>query len=260
MQHWLLVDGALIGIFSHYGLFVRGEWHLAVPQIIFGHVALASLVWWLVLRGMSETVSQHIQLCSLVYSSYLVSLLTSISLYRSFFHPLRHFPGPKLAAVSKLWHVMKCRDGKNFQVLEDMRYQYGQFVRTGESFFLRQWILFATNTWCFQRLSVISTDTQLSGPNEITVFHPAAIEIFEPSKSRTLRTDWYDVLSPRTSTIFTRSEADHGIRRRVWSQALSTKCPSATTMAQLLSSHNVLLTTSQQLPHIYPESKNRSKG
>ena len=61
-----------------------------------------------------------------------MSLFSSIIIYRLFFHPLRHFPGSKLAAASKLWHISKCGNGKNFRVLEDTRHQYGQFVRTGE--------------------------------------------------------------------------------------------------------------------------------
>lgn len=37
------------------------------------------------------------------------------------------------------------------------------------------------------------------------------------------KTDWYDMLLPRTSTIFTRDEDEHTARRRLWDHALSVK-------------------------------------
>ncbi|KAL9593418.1 MAG: hypothetical protein Q9179_005896 [Wetmoreana sp. 5 TL-2023] len=46
------------------------------------------------------------------------------------FHRLRNFPGPRFAAVSKLWHIWQCRDSRNHLVLEDLRRQYGSFVLT----------------------------------------------------------------------------------------------------------------------------------
>ena len=132
MQWLLLIYAAATGVVAHHGLFIRGEWHLEGPKVIFGHITLGSLASWYFLRHESATIPEHIRLCSLVFGSYIMSLFSSIIIYRLFFHPLRHFPGPKLAAASKLWHVFKCRNGKNFRVLEDMRHQYGQFVRTGE--------------------------------------------------------------------------------------------------------------------------------
>ena len=132
-MRWIsLIDAAAAGVVAHHALFIRGEWHLEGPRVILGHILLGSLAWWYFLRQESAGVLEHIRLCSLVFGTYMVSLFSSIIVYRLFLHPLRHFPGPTLAAVSKLWHVFKCRDGKNFRVLEEMRHRYGQFVRTGE--------------------------------------------------------------------------------------------------------------------------------
>ena len=209
MQRLFLLVAATAGVVAHHALFIRGEWHLQGPKVLLGHLVLSSLVWCFFLRQESATVSEHIWLSSLVFGSYTFSLFSSIIIYRLYFHPLRHFPGPTLAAASKLWHVFKCRHGKNFRVLEDARRQYGQFVRTGE---------------LSSSSSILDFGSRALGLNEITVFHPAAIEILEAPKNKTVRTDWYDVLHPRTSTIFTRSEADHSTWRRIWSQAMSTKC------------------------------------
>ena len=133
MMH--LITGAIaVGIFAHHGLFIRGEWYLRVPSVVFGHLALGAIVWAVLLRRKSSTVWGHLCLSSLVFGLYFTSLFTSIAIYRLYFHRLCRFPGPKLAAATKLWHVFQCRDGKNFLVLERMRHLYGDFVRTGKSF------------------------------------------------------------------------------------------------------------------------------
>ena len=136
-MQWLLLLGAVAaGIIAHRGLFIRGEWHLQVPKVVLGHITLGGFAWWFFLRHESITISEHIRLSSLVFGSYIISMFSSIIIYRLFFHRLRNFPGPRLAAASKLWHLFKCRNGKNFRVLEDTRHQYGQFVRTGKLSYL----------------------------------------------------------------------------------------------------------------------------
>ena len=63
--------------------------------------------------------------------SYNLALFSSILLYRRFFHRLRNFPGPAWAGLTKFWHVFHCLDSQNYLLLEDLRQNYGQFVRTG---------------------------------------------------------------------------------------------------------------------------------
>lgn len=126
------VAPAAVGVFAHLGFFIRGEWHLNGRAVLLTHIALGALAWSLVLRHKTTAISGQIQLFLLALGIYLLSLFSSIIIYRLCFHPLRHFPGPKLAAASKLWHVFKCRSGKNFRVLEDLHHKYGQYVRTGK--------------------------------------------------------------------------------------------------------------------------------
>lgn len=64
---------------------------------------------------------------------YLKPLFGSIAIYRLFFHRLRYFPGPRLAVVSKLWHVWQCRDSHNHLVLERLHREYKSFVRIGKN-------------------------------------------------------------------------------------------------------------------------------
>lgn len=62
-----------------------------------------------------------------------------------------------------------------------------------------------------------------SGPSEITIFHPEAYEAMDGPNNRNTRSDWYDLLYPRISSIFTRNRQLHHERRKMWEQALSRK-------------------------------------
>ncbi|KAK8135353.1 hypothetical protein PG984_003293 [Apiospora sp. TS-2023a] len=127
-----------------------------------------------------------------ITASYLSSLCTSIIVYRLFFHATSSFPGPKLAGVTKLWHVFHTLDSKNFSFLQRLHLEYGPVVRTG--------------------------------PNEISIFHPAAIQVLDEGRSQTTKDVWYDVLKPYESAVFTRDVSLHKAWRRSWSQSLSNRC------------------------------------
>jgi hypothetical protein len=123
----------LLGISAHLGLFIRGEWHLWGAHLFLIHVAVLSicplLLAFLSERSALSCVSDAVWL----FLSYLLGLFGSITVYRLYFHRLRYFPGPRLAAVTKLWHVYKCRGSQNHLLLDDLHNKYGAYVRTGES-------------------------------------------------------------------------------------------------------------------------------
>ncbi|OCL04252.1 cytochrome P450 [Glonium stellatum] len=126
-----------------------------------------------------------------LFTLYSLGLFGSIGIYRIFFHRLRSFPGPQGAALSKLWHIYQCRNSQNHLVLDSLYKKYGEIVRTG--------------------------------PNELTIFHPAAFEAIDGAGNSNIRADWYDIVYPRISPIFSRAEKDHLERRRAWTHALSLK-------------------------------------
>lgn len=123
------------GIVIHLGLFVRGEWHLKSPAIVTVH-SMTFCCMLVVSHSLHQTssspMSRTLSDTVTITAAYLTGLLGSIACYRIFFHPLRAFPGPRLAALSKLWHVWKCRDSRGHDVLEDWHQNYGAIVRTGE--------------------------------------------------------------------------------------------------------------------------------
>ncbi|PWY96633.1 benzoate 4-monooxygenase cytochrome P450 [Aspergillus sclerotioniger CBS 115572] len=176
-----LGGGALVGIAIHHGLFIHGEWHVQAPNILLGHLLAFALL--------------HAFLDSVIFLSiitgYLSALISSITIYRVFFHPLRRFPGPLGARITKLWHVWQVRDSRNYRVLDDLHTQYGDFVRTG--------------------------------PNELTIFHPDIFLTIDGPKSTCIKAEWYDLLHPKLSLVTSRDKSTHAARRRQWNRGFTSK-------------------------------------
>ena len=125
------IAACAVGIAAHAGLFIRGEWHMQAPTLLVFHVAFGVLIVLFEVRKEDFSPSPLIN-ASVIIGGYLLGLFSSIVLYRvSPFHRLRKFPGPRLAAVSKFWHVWQCRDSRNHELMERMHGQYGEFVRIG---------------------------------------------------------------------------------------------------------------------------------
>lgn len=135
-----LVAGGLLGFAAHLGVFIRGEWHVQAPQLATGHACvILCLAFCRSFLRYSDSARLALLADGLAWASlaYLIGLFTSIIVYRvSGFHQLTAagFPGPFGARVTKLWHVWACRDSKNHEVLDRLHQEYGDFVRTGESY------------------------------------------------------------------------------------------------------------------------------
>lgn len=128
-----LLLAVLLGVLAHVGVFIRGEWHLRGPAVVILHVALVACILGAETWNHPERRYRSLGIVTLLFSCYLFGLFSSISVYRLFFHRLRHFPGPRLAALTKIWHVYQCRDSRNHLVLNSWYKQFGAFVRTGGS-------------------------------------------------------------------------------------------------------------------------------
>ncbi|KAI1490701.1 cytochrome P450 [Biscogniauxia mediterranea] len=177
------------GFIAHHGFFIRAEWHMSGVRILSTHASLASFTLW-VLKSASDVDDSFVALITMALW-YFAALFTSMTIYRLFFHATSTFPGPKLAAVTKFWHIFYIRDSRNFSFLQKLHEDYGTFVRTG--------------------------------PNEITIFHPEGIQALDGWDNENTKDIWYDVLQPRESAIFTRDEVEHKERRKTWTRSLSTK-------------------------------------
>lgn len=121
--------------------------------------------------------------------SYAGGLFTSIAIYRRFFHRLRHFPGPWAAGLSKFWHVWRCRTGRNYMVIEELRHKYGPIIRTG--------------------------------PEELTIIDAAIPRLVDGPGNGCTKAVWYDFLLPELALNTTRNTKEHDDRRRIWDRGFS---------------------------------------
>ena len=123
---------ATVGLLSHIFYFVRGEHHQHALQFLrilfYGFFPLS-----FVLARLSQvSYAQAMQLGAMLIGSYLTALWTSMLIYRSFFHRLDSFPGPRLAKLSKFYQVITGLRLNAFRRSHAAHQKYGNFVRTGK--------------------------------------------------------------------------------------------------------------------------------
>ena len=134
MDHYFAVScgiAASVGAISHILYFVRGEHHqhtLLFLQIIFYGFLPLSFTFALLLQ---IHYAQAMQLGGMLIGSYLTGLWLSMLIYRSLFHRLKSFPGPRLATLSKFYQLFSGLRLDAFRRSHEAHQKYGNFVRTG---------------------------------------------------------------------------------------------------------------------------------
>ncbi|KAK0641738.1 cytochrome P450 [Cercophora newfieldiana] len=177
--------GATAGLLSHALYFVRGYHDTSILSILLVHSAAYTTI----------TTSFGLSSATLIFASYLLTLFTSISLYRLFFHPLRHFSGPLPAKLTKLYGPYLARNGQLHIEQNKLFSQYGNIVRIA--------------------------------PNELLILSSAAIPAIHAAKSgcRKRNAGVYNVVhyngAYNLDSILDREE--HRWRRQVWERAMTTK-------------------------------------
>ncbi|KAK5637413.1 hypothetical protein RRF57_013125 [Xylaria bambusicola] len=191
----LMILGAL-GVISHRFYFIRGEHHLQAPTYLklWMLVSIALISTILVAEtsklgsNLSEAGLDAIRITGLLNLAFFGPLFTSIVIYRLFEHRLRHFKGPRLAAVSKFWHFWRILFTSNHEVLDQLYHRYGKIIRTG--------------------------------PQELTIIDPEAFDAIAGARTTCIKAPWYDMLHPYVSVNSIRTKEGHGPRRKRWDEAL----------------------------------------
>lgn len=135
--HYLPAYAAALGVLSHWTYFIHGEHHMRAPLygcLFLGAIPALYLLESNIHKNDTSQVSQAGLEVFFILGAYLLSLFTSMSAYRIFFHSLKRHPGPLGARVSKLWHTWQVRHAENHLVLDKLHHKYGKFVRTGKIF------------------------------------------------------------------------------------------------------------------------------
>jgi len=121
---------AVTGFLSHVLYFIKGYRDMQAFHILVGHV----LAYGGITAGVATQsgIGRAFVVSTAVFAAYLASLFTSIVTYRLFFHPLRRFPGPLAAKITRFYGPWTARNRQMH--LEQMKLfkQYGNIVRIGE--------------------------------------------------------------------------------------------------------------------------------
>ncbi|KAI0543533.1 cytochrome P450 [Xylaria curta] len=187
---------AVVGALSHLMIYIRKEWHMMAPYLVWIYFCIAFLLFesiYICFPGYDLRTS--LQYAAAYVISYCAGLFTSVLVYRRYFHRLRSFPGPWQATISKLWHVWKCRGGQNHLFIDELHHKYGSVFRTG--------------------------------PEELTIIDPSAPRALDGPGNACQKAVWYDFLLPEVAVNTTRSKKCHDIRRRIWDQGFDAKALSA---------------------------------
>ena len=121
-----------VGVASHLGYFIHGEHHRQSARYMAVFAMAPVLLFFALLRYTDNASwSDVAKITSVATFSYFTSLITSIFIYRGFFHPLRKFPGPFSYRFSKLVQVANiAKDSNNYIQAEELRRKYGDIVRS----------------------------------------------------------------------------------------------------------------------------------
>lgn len=121
----------LLGVLSHLLYFIRGEYDLHAFQILSSIFSVQSclLAYFLYTEGFSRNAWFHV---TEVNCYFVTGLFGSMILYRIAFHPLRRFPGPWPAKISRFYGIWLSKDLQYYLELGKLHEQYGDIVRIGK--------------------------------------------------------------------------------------------------------------------------------
>lgn len=180
-----------IGIVLHIAYFHHGEHHMYSARYFLGYVALQiGMILASVLYG-GMPIGEAVYSTLLGTTCVAIGLFTSLTVSRVYLSPLRKFPGPFGARLSDLYFAAQCRGLDAFRQVHRYHRQFGDYVRLGS--------------------------------NTISITDPNAIDAIYGPHSLCRKADWYDIPAPMYSLQTARVKAVHDQRRRMWSNAFSTR-------------------------------------
>jgi hypothetical protein len=189
LQGHLLPAAASLGVSAHVFLFRHGEWDTWAFRIILVHLAALLVTFGTAHYSM---VDQPVTLTSSIATAYLFGLYGSMLVYRAFFHRLGSFPGPAMAKLSNLYITfLSGRRLQLFRELESLHAKYGDYVRTG--------------------------------PTELFIIAPGAVQAIYGSTSPTTKGIWNTHVEPFVSLQLTRDKKEHARQRKIWDKGFTTQ-------------------------------------
>ncbi|KAK0648091.1 cytochrome P450 [Cercophora newfieldiana] len=178
------------GVVTHLGYFIRGEHHNNGITITIFYALLLPFSTFALWHYLDLSILDSAVKTAILAFSYATGLFGSMLLYRGIFHPLRKFDGPFLARFSNMYHSwLLVEKSDNYRLMTKLHSQYGDIVRTG--------------------------------PANLSVNIPEAVQLVLGSKSKCYKSPWYDTSLPLVNLHSTRDLKAHELRRKVFNKAFS---------------------------------------
>jgi hypothetical protein len=121
---------AVAGLLSHWGFFLHGECDRWAARIAYFYLAAGVSMFLLQWRVLGAPAPQATYQSFVIDIAYATTLLSSVAVYRLLLSPLRRFPGPVWARLTKLYHFWNTRHADNYKFMDRMHHKYGDIVRT----------------------------------------------------------------------------------------------------------------------------------
>ncbi|KAF2278282.1 cytochrome P450 [Westerdykella ornata] len=185
-----------LGLLSHLVL-NNGEWdhksHILSSAWATAFAVVATIDY--LANPLGQSISGAVAVAGHFFAVYFASLVSSILIYRAFFHRLRKFPGPFSLRLSKwfsLTYVIP--DRQYYKVTEGLHKKY-------------------------------ASDIIRTGPRELNIIRTDAIPLIHGPTSKCTKGQWYagSYHIEGASLQTTRSKQDHKERRKVWERAFNAR-------------------------------------
>ncbi|KAL4893331.1 cytochrome P450 [Aspergillus ambiguus] len=188
----LLILATLSGICSHVFFFIHGEWESKITTLFTFYMGAEVFLMASTFRACAPTIVSSLVMFISTNLAYLCGLFGSMTIYRVYFHRLRHFPGPRPAQVSALWSLYRTIPNFRFyKIVHKLHLEHGDFVRIR--------------------------------PREISICHVDAVHDIHGVHSGCLKGTFYDINYPARSLQMTRDKAFHSQRRRIWDKGFTAR-------------------------------------
>jgi hypothetical protein len=124
----------LAGAISHHLVFRPFEIDGYAWQLFFTHL----ITFFVLIIGNVYVAGYGVILALaralLIETAYNTGVVTSILVYRAFFHPLQRFPGPFMAKISRFYAMNNAaKQVQAYKDIQNLHKQYGDVVRVGAS-------------------------------------------------------------------------------------------------------------------------------
>jgi hypothetical protein len=184
----------ILGLSTHF-VFAQGEpdyqAYLYVTGWFFSYLSLSYLLF---ATGSVPTLSIAFSDVFGLFKIYFGTILTSIIIYRAFFHRLRHYPGPFMARITNFYNVaITTPKVRYFIEVEKIHKKYGDYVRLG--------------------------------PRDMSIADVNAVQAIHGVTTKCTKGIWYGAGEhiEGFSLHTTRSKKDHKERRKIWEKAFNGK-------------------------------------